>query len=176
MTNDTQKTPCIATSQSGKSCGGTVLKGTPVALCYEHAFQVYLNMHSRVTGQMKTYFDALARAENGEPATNDPERHKAYAEQSQVYYIRMGDYIKIGYTQNLKERLNGLRVDAADVLATEPGSRAKERERHLQFADIRIGRRENFERTADLLTHIAKVRREHGKPKMTGYIQQKRIA
>jgi hypothetical protein len=134
---------------------------------------VYLNVQSRINGNLKNMFTLQERLEKGEDPYKDPARETAYAEQSQVYYIRMGDHIKIGYTQNLKERLTGLRVDVSDVLATEPGGRAKERERHLQFADIRIGRRENFERTADLLTHIAKVRRENGKPIITGYITKK---
>lgn len=133
-------------------------------------------MQGRMRNHMRGINTALERAEKGEDPNKDPERVKAYEEQSQVYYIRIGDHIKIGYTQNLKERINGLRVDASDVLATEPGGREKERERHLQFADIRIGRRENFERTADLLTHIAKVRREHGKPKMTGYVKLNKAA
>lgn len=147
-----------------------------MALCHEHALLVYLNMQSRINGTLKDLFVTQERVEKGEDPRVDPKRVMAYAEQSQVYYIRMGDHIKIGYTQNLKERIGGLRVDTSDVLATEPGGRAKERERHLQFADIRIGRRENFERTADLLTHIAKVRRENGKPKITGYIKASKAA
>jgi hypothetical protein len=70
----------------------------------------------------------------------------------------------------MSERLKSLRVDVTDVMATEPGGRDKERERHEQFADIRRGRKENFERTPELLTHIAKVRRENGKPKITGHV------
>jgi hypothetical protein len=175
MTNDTQKTPCIATTPGGRKCAGYVLNGTPVSLCYDHAFQVYLNMHARVTGEMKGHFERLRRAELNIPLV-DPLVTMAYEEQSQVYYIRIGEWIKIGYTANMRQRINSLRVEAKDILATEPGGRAKERERHLQFANIRQGRRENFERTADLLTHIGRVRREHGKPIMTGFIDHKKIA
>ena len=175
MTNDTQKTPCIAIYESGRKCKGYVLNGTPVALCYEHAFQVYLDMHGRMAGEMKGYFERLRRAELNIPLVA-PEVTKAYEEQSQVYYIRIGEWIKIGYTANMRQRINSLRVEPKDILATEPGGRAKERERHLQFANIRQGRRENFERTADLLTHIARVRREHGRPIMTGFIADKKIA
>jgi hypothetical protein len=131
-----------------------------------------MKMHSSVTGHLKQIHKAMERQEKGE-TEEEKARKEAYAEQSQVYYIRMGDHIKIGFTQNLRERVIGLRVDKSDILATEPGGREKERQRHLQFADIRIGHRENFERTADLLTHIAKVRRENGPPKMTGYLNQK---
>lgn len=171
MTNDTHQRACIATSQTGRSCLGHVLNDAVIALCHEHELLVYLGVQGRLRGHLKSIGKAQEYAEKGIDSRMNPETAEAYAEQSQVYYIRIGDYIKIGYTQNLKERLNGLRVDASDILATEPGGRDKERQRHLQFADIRIGRRENFERTADLLTHIAKVRRENGKPKITGYLK-----
>jgi len=131
-----------------------------------------MKMHSSVTGHLKQIHKAMERHEKG-PSKEEVALDQAWKEQSQVYYIRIGDYIKIGYTQNLKQRISGLRVDKSDVLATEPGGQPKERERHLQFADIRIGQRENFERTADLLTHIAKVRHENGPPKMTGFVSQK---
>lgn len=172
MSNDTTTRPCIATTATGRSCAEHVLKDAPVALCYDHTFLVYMYMHGSISSHHKSIYKAMERIEKG-PSKEEIALDQAWKEQSQVYYIRIGDYIKIGYTQNLKQRISGLRVDKSDVLATEPGGQAKERERHLQFANIRIGQRENFERTADLLTHIAKVRRENGPPKMTGFVSQK---
>lgn len=161
---------CIVTSPAGRPCAKLAYNNVPVALCFDHAFSVYMSISSSVGMNLRNIHEAMERDAKGE-TDKDAARREAYAEQAQVYYIRIGDHIKIGFTQNLLERISGLRVDASDVLAAEPGGRAKERERHLQFADIRIGKRENFERTADLLTHIAKVRRENGKPKMTGYVK-----
>jgi hypothetical protein len=160
---------CLAISPEGVACTKTAYHLAPVALCFNHAFTVYLSIHGEISSNLKRVHDEMAIAEMG-PTLQGVATKAAYEEQSQVYYVRIGDYIKIGFTRNMTERLKSLRVDASDVMATEPGGRDKERERHEQFADIRRGRKENFERTPELLTHIAKVRRENGKPKITGHV------
>lgn len=80
-----------------------------------------------------------------------------------VYYVRRGHVIKIGTTTNLVDRMNVLMPD--EILAVEPGDRALERERHLQFATLRVhGNSEHFYPGPDLAAHIAAVRAEHGRP------------
>lgn len=71
-----------------------------------------------------------------------------------VYYLRIGDRIKIGFTTNLAQRVAALRLDPDAVLATEPGGRDIEYRRHLQFADERYGRREDFAPSDRLMAHI----------------------
>lgn len=97
------------------------------------------------------------------------EREKALRGQVVVYYVRIGDHIKIGFTTNMKLRLSALRIDPDAVLATEPGGRTLEAERHKQFAAERVSRREDFNPSRRLLDHIGKVRQEHGPPVVTGY-------
>lgn len=87
----------------------------------------------------------------GELATRERER---IAAASVVYYVRTGRYIKIGYTADLRQRLYSLRLDPTAVLATEPGGRQLEAQRHEQFAEDRIGRREDFAPSLALLEHI----------------------
>lgn len=72
--------------------------------------------------------------------------------ESVVYYIRFGDRVKIGITENLVMRLGNLPHD--EVLATEPGGRDIETERHRQFDALRI-RGEWFRAESPLLEHIA---------------------
>lgn len=95
---------------------------------------------------------------------------EAQAAHSQVYYLRIGDRVKIGRTQNVRQRLIELRVDVEALLATEPGGAERERERHLQFAAERVGRREDFNPSRRLLAHIEAVVVEHGPPNLTGYV------
>lgn len=74
-----------------------------------------------------------------------------------VYYIRWADRIKIGTTSNLQQRLKALYHD--EVLATEPGSTGRERERHAQFAHLLVdGQREWFHDSPELREHIATLR------------------
>lgn len=93
----------------------------------------------------------------------------AQAAQAQVYYVRTGDHVKIGFTGNMVQRLSQLRLNRDAVLATEPGGRELERQRHHEFSAERIGRREDFNPSRRLLAHIERVRLEHGEPQLTGY-------
>ncbi|MFD0902346.1 GIY-YIG nuclease family protein [Actinomadura sediminis] len=53
-----------------------------------------------------------------------------------VYYMRLGDLVKIGWTTNLKSRREA--INPQEVMATEPGNDKVERQRHKQFADLRV--------------------------------------
>lgn len=56
---------------------------------------------------------------------------------SVVYFIRMGDLIKIGYTSNLIQRVQGLSLTMGHVLVAIPGASALESELHRRFAEYR---------------------------------------
>lgn len=74
---------------------------------------------------------------------------------SYVYYLMVGPAtVKIGRTVKLRQRINNLRTDLQYVVAIEHGGAALERERHLEFAAERIGRRENFRLSDRLKNHI----------------------
>jgi hypothetical protein len=65
---------------------------------------------------------------------------------SQVYFISVGKHIKIGFTTNLKSRLQTFRGSSAEeitVLLTIPGGREVERRLHDLFREERI-RKEFF--------------------------------
>lgn len=96
-------------------------------------------------------------------------RQEKLQAQSVVYYVRIHDHVKIGFTVNLRQRLSGLRVDDDALLATEPGGRPEEAARHKQFAAERVGKRENFNPSRRLLSHIEAIRAEHGDPVITTY-------
>ena len=98
-------------------------------------------------------------------------REAAYADQSQVYYVRIGEHVKIGYSTNLKQRISQLRLQPTALLATEPGGRELEKERHRQFsADRIVSNREDFTLSPRLLAHIDALLAEHGRPKITGFV------
>lgn len=72
-----------------------------------------------------------------------------------VYYVQIGDYIKIGYTKHLRNRMRSLRVTNDALLAIEDGDRARETARHREFVGDRVHRRmENFHPSERLLAHI----------------------
>ncbi len=77
-----------------------------------------------------------------------------------VYYILFGSRIKIGISGSLRSRLDSL-PRGVRVLATESGGRDVERERHIQFADYRVGG-EWFRPARALLVHIANLALREG--------------
>jgi hypothetical protein len=69
-----------------------------------------------------------------------------------VYYLRIGQFVKIGTALNLASRLFSYPPDA-ELLATEPGGRALEAVRHEQFGHLRAARREWYRPDPQLLEH-----------------------
>jgi hypothetical protein len=69
-----------------------------------------------------------------------------------VYYLRLGERVKIGTTFNPRQRFAALLHE--EVLAFEPGDRTVEQRRHVEFADDRLGTSEWFALTPRLLAHI----------------------
>lgn len=51
-----------------------------------------------------------------------------------VYFARMGEYVKIGTSTNLKARMQGLYIPLTDVLAVVPGGKEVEDAYHKRFA------------------------------------------
>jgi len=73
---------------------------------------------------------------------------------SVVYYMRVGNRVKIGYSTNLEGRIAAVMPE--EVLAVEPGGRMLEEVRHRQFADLHVTR-EWFRHESPLTEHIEKL-------------------
>lgn len=109
---------------------------------------------------LKAYIEAQSPAGRREvTSVAEPEATPA------VYYILMNDWVKIGTTVNLARRLRTFAVHPDALLAVEPGSYAREAERHTQFRHLRQKRTELFKLDAKLQAHIDAVRATFGDPK-----------
>lgn len=72
-----------------------------------------------------------------------------------VYYLMLGPTtVKIGTTRDVTARVQQLRSELQYVVALERGSYEIERQRHLQFADERLGLKEDFRLSDRLKAHI----------------------
>lgn len=83
---------------------------------------------------------------------------------SVVYYVQMNDSVKIGTTWRFASRMRTMYVEPTDVLAVEDGSYDVERQRHHQFAHLRLPGRELFRFDADLRDHMLTLRSERPDP------------
>ena len=139
--------------------GNEDLTEAMIPLCWRHGYEVAL----RYKHKIKAELDHEAAIQ----AARDADREQAEGGNPTgtplVYYAQIGDYIKIGYSTRLRQRLRTLRAD--HLLAVEPGGLDLERERHAQFRAERIDlRRENFRPSPELLDHIETLRRERRLP------------
>lgn len=75
---------------------------------------------------------------------------------SVVYYMRIGNRVKIGWSRNLTSRLSA--INPEELMATEPGSRNLERVRHREFGELRT-HGEWFRLEGPLEAHIKKIKK-----------------
>ena len=80
-----------------------------------------------------------------------------------VYYARVGDLIKIGFTYGLAERMAEYPPNTI-LLAPHPGTRELETEMHNRFGELRAHGREWFRPASVLDSHIEDVRQRFGAP------------
>lgn len=73
-----------------------------------------------------------------------------------VYFARVGDLIKIGWTSNVKRRMWSINADA--VFHTQPGTRHDERALHAKFNHLLVKGREWFRSDPELLAFIKGLR------------------
>lgn len=90
--------------------------------------------------------------QQAEAARHDDRMARLIANRSVVYYARLGNRVKIGYTADLGHRMNSIQPE--EVLATERGGPKLETKRHAQFAKLRVVG-EWFRYEQPLVDHIA---------------------
>lgn len=78
-----------------------------------------------------------------------------------VYYIKVGDLIKIGFTTNLRSRLDSYPPDIT-VLAVHPGTPEVETRMHRKFRMSLERGREWFRPSLDINQHTKKARDDYG--------------
>lgn len=113
--------------------------------------------------------DRFAHEHRMQEVANRNQQREATPDGGVVYYVRIEDYIKIGWTSKLRSRMRELRVDAhTALLAIEPGTKELERQRHVEFANDRIHNlRENFNPSPRLMDHTRELAQANRLPAWT---------
>lgn len=143
-------------------CGRDATEGHRLDVCADCGWEIAQRYAERILA------DERRRREAERPLRVQRARERrGDGEGGLVYYVQIGDSIKIGYTTRLRTRLSDLRVSATALLAFEPGPPELERERHRDFASDRIGRREDFHPSRALLAHIDRMKAAHELPSWT---------
>ena len=109
------------------------------------------------TKEFRTEFDAAFRAWNRlyKPSQRRPVR---WTTRGLIYFLRIGDRVKIGFTTSLDARIQALQIGSPDpfeLLGSVPGIKAEEKDAHEIFARDRVAG-EWFALTPELQEYIAR--------------------
>lgn len=156
MPRATHWSTCTAQKESGNFCDAPTIPEAPFPVCVRHAAQLYTFLSERIKESAHgsaTSLDALIElTATGHQRTRQPSSWN----DGVVYYVQVGELVKIGNAVNLRRRLT-VYPPGRRLLATEPGGEMRERKRHHQFRASRV-EREWFRPTDDLVAHIVKLR------------------
>lgn len=141
-------------------CMKTIL-GLPT--CVDHAWEVFDHLAQKFT--LKSFEQRMnsVTAEQG-PIPRAEVKGKPAPKSGIVYFIRSAGFIKIGFTQNLTQRMRAYPPDAV-LLAAYEGTTRDERIEHSRFCDDLAERREWFRESAALAEYIAGVKLRVGDPR-----------
>lgn len=153
--------------ETARKCLRPTIADAPWAICQRHARLITIRYSQDLFDLAHAAFQP--RSITPEQRVMEELEREVRAERSVVYYLDLGSAIKIGTSVSLKARLKSLRLKPDVVMATEPGDVELERERHREFAHLRIDRAENFRPEVDLLLHVKRVREENGPPQITEF-------
>lgn len=166
MAKTTPWVACTAQRADGSFCEATSMPGAPYPICFKHGAALYAFVRDRMaSADRETAMDAFVemahdrRIRQIRPLNDD--------RPSIIYYVQIGEHIKIGTTTNVKRRLAAYPPNRR-LLATEPGHETLEAERHRQFAGLLDMGREWFRPGAALVEHINGLRKTQGASPIPG--------
>lgn len=110
-------------------------------LCDEHAVQVWHEV------------EFVKGTSSSLTADKTPASQPVAEVQEWIYYLRLDEKIKIGWTANFAQRMKSY-PPHAKVIIKHPGTRAEERDLHRTFTPSRASGREWYHPTPELMGHI----------------------
>lgn len=154
--------------EEGSPCTDLATITQPVPLCTHHQMQVAM----AIVPEMLASAVSLARRAQL-PVERDSETQRVASRArvagidlngvhgARVYFVRNGDRVKIGYTTNLRGRLDALCLRAEAVLLLLEGGKDLERALHRHFAGHRVPNTEWFRYTQEIKAYISEKLNRH---------------
>jgi len=134
---------CVA-HDNRRPCDREPVMADPVPLCAVHSLQIALAV---VPGVLRDQM-----ASEAQPVEMDHLLQGGH--DPVVYFITHGDRVKIGFTSNLKKRINGLTLRPDSVLLVLTGGPDLERALHARFAADRFDDTEWFQLSPQIKRYI----------------------
>lgn len=149
---------CTIQRKDGRFCDNPSADAMPFPICGYHASKLFIHMREMV----REFSDDPLRRMMA--AVGDVEVQRARAKRVQpkdwvVYYVLIGDILKIGATSNLAQRMQHY-PPYRKLLATEPDTGGTEARRLAEFADLLASGNEWFRFEGALVEHVRKIREQ----------------
>lgn len=158
---------CCVPLYDGSPCGQPSHPVAPFAICGPHARKVWDRFNEFLESTKHNEISRAALIINEAQALQ--KKHAEELVDSRigiVYYVQIGEHIKIGYTANLPQRMRQYPPNRR-VLATEGGGWDRESQRHREFRHLLDMGNEWFRPGPDLIAHINDLRAEQGAQPVT---------
>lgn len=148
--------------EEGAPCTDLATITRPVPLCTHHQMQVAM----AIVPEMLASAASLARRAPA-PVARDTATHRAASgarvagidltgvHGARVYFMRNGDRVKIGYTTNLRSRLDALCLRSEAVLLLLEGGKDLEAAFHRYFTEHRVPNTEWFRYATEIKAYIS---------------------
>lgn len=169
----------IVCSLPGCERGTVELAGRSLGICADHALDVaqwwavMADEQDQFTMKQAAIADRIHR-DRKRAADEAKQKESRRDHPGWIYYLLVGDRIKIGYTVDVKRRLRDYPPDTP-LLALHPGTKATEKDMHNRFAGSRTAGREWFLDTAEIREHIKQVIDQFGEPDRARYEHRGRM-
>lgn len=128
-------------------------------LCRQHALFVWSIVDEQIQNNDLDPVEEEKRREAEHQARVEESRKILGPPEGFVYYLQVGELIKIGYASDLIRRLQSY-PPGTELLAVERGMIELEKRRHLKFAELRTAGREWYEPDVRLMDHITVIAAE----------------
>jgi hypothetical protein len=155
---------CTVQRRNGEFCDAPAAEDMPFPICTRHAVKLYRHMCQVIEDATSTTEGKLAAA--GAVIGGMREAQAKRDQGSVVYYVLVGDMIKIGYTANLPTRLASY-PPGRRLLAYEPGGKLEEQRIHNRFERFRMAGNEWYRIEQPIIDRINELRHALGKKPVT---------
>lgn len=150
--------PCVI-----PGCSQRGYPSQTIPVCHQHGVEIWADVE-RNMGRPAIRERIAEKADQLDAAADTKAvDQRRRSQEGYVYFVRLNDLIKVGWSENLAARLRSYGA-SVEVLAHHPGTRDEELQLHRAFAQERVKGREWYADCALIRDHIASVIERWGPP------------
>ncbi|MEU7787679.1 GIY-YIG nuclease family protein [Amycolatopsis sp. NPDC049159] len=159
---------CTVVQRNNRFCDDPSADDVPFPICAHHAKQLYRHIREAMAPLASDPLYALWHNVERIQADRERQRVADSAKTFVVYYVQLGEHLKIGYTGSLRKRMRAYPLNRR-LLAYEAGGQELELKRHQQFREYLSLGQEYFAPGPKLIEHVNELRAKAGAPAIQAF-------